>query len=46
MRNYIFALCHSKRRKESVNDKIEMVLEKHSINFEYEKDSGEFTVFG
>lgn len=29
-----------------MNDKIEMVLEKHSIYFEYEKDSGEFTVFG
>ena len=32
--------------EESVKDKIEGILKKHNIYFEYEKDSGVFTVFG
>lgn len=32
--------------EESVKDKLEGILKKHNIYFEYEKDSGVFTVFG
>ena len=32
--------------EENVKDKIERILEKHSIYYEYESDSGVFTVFG
>lgn len=32
--------------EENVKDKIERILEKHSIYYEYEADSGVFTVFG